>query len=194
MKTLQLCCLVLVISLLCACASSSKINDGNNGIVRFQQFNTGKKGTDLELVLIQDSHKDFDKIFEAKKTIANIKKTPLETYRRLVEILVDDFGFLDAVEAMPPGSEGDSSKVISIENEFGKWVLPYSKDDLSPGQKQDFIEMITTIRACYDSIFSLQFINVKKGGKQFFQKEQKRIEEVKKEQEKEAKKLEEEYK
>lgn len=182
MIILRLGSLILTISMLILCACTSPIFKGSNGIVRYQEFEDGDDKPSFELILVQETHKDHENIFSEKGENSHIKKAPIDEYDYLIETLVDECGFLDLIESAPSWKTVDSPRVISVENEYGKWIL-HSEHCLGDctGDQQDcsFMKFVDAVRNSFNNIFTLQVIDNKdKTGVEFFKEEQERLKRI----------------
>lgn len=162
-------------SILTGCSSTTVLSHGENQMVRFQQFDKKTHECTLELLLVEESHKDYQDFYSQQRPDGNIKLIPAEMYKRLV-LTLDDFGYVEMARPRQLGSDPrtpGTSKIICVENDSGRWVCTNSKEDLTDDQRQDFTNMEKMILACYDSVLSLQVITNEKGGQLFFDEQQK---------------------
>jgi hypothetical protein len=177
----EICILVACLAGVCAC-SSPKIRYGGKGVVTYRQF--GAEGGDppLELVLVQDTHPDFETLLEAKGEHTFMKKTSGDLWNYLIDTLVEDCRFLDLAESVPTGEEITSPRVLSVKNEYGEWILQ-SEHAVAEcechGQRNYFVPMVDAFRHCFDSTFTLQPLeDGSRDGVQFFKDEQERLQKI----------------
>lgn len=176
MKALSTPLFVLALLFFSGCAGAGYLTEGGNSIVRYQQFDTSSGDMSLELVLVQETHKNYQNLYEEVRENANIKKIPLAKFEYLVETLVD-LGYMEIVEAS--AGSISSSRAIVIESDAGRWTARNDSEGLTENQHYDFLEMMALVRDCYDSVLGLQVIHkgLGTGGENLFLEEQKKLKE-----------------
>lgn len=179
---------ILALCLLSAgCASADFLSEGGNSVIRYQQYEKDSGEMALELVLVQETHKDYENLYNEVRENANIKKCPLPKFSYLAESLVD-LGFLDiakAGRALPSEGSVMGTRVLVIESDAGRWVA--ENTDMSIEEKESLRDMVTLFRTCFNSILGLQVIHSGPGtgGEELFLEEQQKLkEQYKKEQNK----------
>lgn len=181
MKALSTPLFILALLLFSGCAGAGYLTEGGNSIVRYQQFDTSSGDMTLELVLVQESHKNYQNLYDEVRENANMKKIPLAKFEYLVETLAD-LGYMDIVEAS--AGSVSSSRAIVIESDAGRWTARNwtgcdETEGLTDEQHYDFLEMMAVVRDCYDSVLGLQVIHkgLGTGGENLFLEEQKKLKE-----------------
>ncbi|MFH2000210.1 MAG: hypothetical protein ABIK28_11050 [Planctomycetota bacterium] len=180
---------VSVVAVLCVLSfwgcRSQDIFRGSNGIVRYQQY--AKENPDipiLELVLVQDTHKDCESILSTQNNSICVKKTPSEIFKFLITYLVDECNFLEAGESKPPRARTIMpDRVITVENEYGTWTAKSACciDECTAGYTQinTFPEMVRCLRYIFDNTFYLHtYENEESLGAQYFYEEQAWLERI----------------
>jgi len=181
--------LLTLLVLLCIpfTACTTPLNTGNNGVVKYQEFDSNSKDLRLEIVLIQEGNVKYDNIYSQKKENANVKIVPKEKYDLLIDEL-NSLDYLGSVNSYPSIIPGDrKSREITVKNDMGEWVLTIfshtqeatklsDEHKLTVAQYKKFNEYIDLIQRCYNSIFSLQYIE-NKDKKGFFKKAQNKLNE-----------------
>lgn len=168
MKILFLPCLVLFFT---GCAAAPAILMGENGVIRYQEFADGAKDPSFELAIVQENNNTFK---EKVSKNSHVKRSTKNRYEILLENLVNDYDFLEAAAS----KEGlDHTRVISVENSRGKWVVkaPGRMDSCEQPYHPRFIKMVHQIMSCYDNIFTLTAVDE---DKEFFMREKKRLEKI----------------
>jgi len=176
MKSAQIVVLLLLLLTLWGCAGSAVLTEGENRLVRYQQFDKNTGRCDLELLLVEEKHTGYQNLYSKARDKGNIKQVPESMFNGLVESM-EDLGFVEMSKPWGPGSESDRagiSKVISVENEKEMWVCSYSRKELTWEQRENFVLIDKMVRNCFDSVLSLQVITNKDGG-DIFLKEQRRL-------------------
>lgn len=182
MNVLRFGSLILALCMPILCACTSPVFKGSDGIVRYQEFEYKDDKPSFELVLVQETHKDYENILSEKGENSHIKKAPIDEYEYLIETLVDECGLLDLIESAPSWKSIYSPRVISVENEYGKWILHSEHcmgECTSYQQSYCFVKFIDAFRNSFDNIFTLQVIdNNDKSGVEFFKEEQERLNKI----------------
>jgi hypothetical protein len=158
------------------CGTTSILAGGTNTTVRYQQIDRQSGTPSLELVLVEESHKDYQDLYSMERRAANTKKVPTETFEDFMRIL-EDLGFLEIARPLPSGVPprlSGISKALIVESDQGQWVASNPKE-MSLDDRRQFKLMCDLFRNCFDSIFSLQVIQNTQG-KELFLEEQQRIE------------------
>jgi hypothetical protein len=189
MKTIWIGLFILSAGLLVGCKSSHILTLGENSTIRYQQFDRKSGQTTLELVLVEESHKDYSDLYSEARDNANVKKAPSAMFTDLLKTF-EDLGYLEMAKPRQldsdPRREG-ASKAIIVESDTGRWVCMNSKSYLTADQKEDFYQMERMFLNYFDGILSLQVITNKKGS-DFFYEEQRRLKKENERRQKESEK------
>jgi hypothetical protein len=184
MKTIWIGLFILSACLLAGCKSSHILTLGENSTIRYQQFDKNTGQTTLELVLVEESHQDYEDLYSEARDNANIKKAPADMFNDLLKTF-EDLGYLEMAKPRQldsdPRREG-ASKALIVESDSGRWVCMNSRnylgdetcDELDEGLVNDFHQMERMFLNYFDGILSLQVITNKEGGNLFYE-EQKRL-------------------
>ena len=177
MKTIYPALFILAACLLGGCRSASILTLGENSLIRYQQFDRDSGEVTLEMVLVEETHKDYQDLYSVTRTDANIKKVPSLQFSKLLETF-EDLGFVEMAHPRELGVRprtDDATKAISVENDRNRWVAMNSKNGLTAEQRPNFYLMERMFLNCYDSVLSLQVITNEEGSKLFYE-EQRRLE------------------
>lgn len=184
MNHVQVLVFIAFISCIFGCSTIPDLPRGDNALVRLEQYNVKTGALDLEIVLVEENHRNYQNIYNKTRDKASIKQVPTEKYEYLVESL-EDLGFMDFAKPWDGGVPRQGTfKSISVENDNGRWIFPIFKlpkkptEEILEGRKQ-FKLMDQTVRSCFDSVLSLQVITNEDGGNLFLE-EQRRLQELNK--------------
>jgi hypothetical protein len=171
--------LALAALLLGGCTSTSVLGDCENTLVRYQQISKDTGQITLEMVLVEQNHRNYADLYSDPRQTANVKKVPHDDFLYLIQILNDNdfFELANGPAFSPNGTKVEASRAIVVEQGSERWTLKNNMK-MTAEQRKDLTFMITRFLDCYDSIMQLQTVTNEKG-MDFFVEEQKKLQQDK---------------
>jgi hypothetical protein len=162
---------------LTGCAGSSVLLQGEDRLVRYEQFSKETGDRVVELVLVDERHAGYMDIYSEERHDANIKRVPAPVFEELVRSL-EELDFMEMAQRQRPDPYAKrTTRVITVENTRGEWYCVNPEDPLCD-EENPFEVLDRTAREYFNRVLALQSVANEEGGELFY-KEQRRLEEEK---------------
>lgn len=176
--------LMIVISSFLGCAGPSVLLQGEDRLVRYEQFDRKTGDLELELVLVEKRDGRYGEVYSEERNKANVKLVPAPMFEDLVRSL-EDLDFVEMAKRRKPDVDARRrgvTRVISVENDRGIWCCTNSTDlpcdENYVDEDHFFGAMDQVVRDYFNHVLALQSVTNDEGGELFYKEQQRLKEEI----------------